>query len=458
LSRHAPFLASLVTLAVLVVVLGLAAGRAELHVDDTEHLHVAARLAAGERLYVDVFQKQAGPFWTLLGPVLRAADGDGGAAVTIARAAMAAAALGALLALAALARALGASRWGALAAPLVALASPNLVRMLVLVRPDAPMWALALGGLAALARHAVAPARRRLVAAGALLGLAVVLLLKAAPLAALALAVVAWQAPRGRRARDLADFGAALAAPVLAWLALEAALGRLEWAAFFAGRFNAAFYAAPGSPGDTWGGLAAVALAEIARVEPWMLGLAPVAALWLAARAAHPADDPGVARAARVAALLPAAGAAVLAATALPFESYFMPFELAAAAAAPPLVEALSRRGPARAARGARAAGIGLTVALARHADGLTLSAPVARQYATWMSFEARGAEVRHYPVFPDESTPARYARRLWYRGPMRARALTAFCRLDAADAVPAAIRAAWTPEYREACGDPAVR
>ena len=74
-----PSLFVLVAVATLALLAGgtwLAGQRAEVHVDDTEHLHVAARVAAGERLYVDVFQKQAGPFWALLRPVVRAADGD----------------------------------------------------------------------------------------------------------------------------------------------------------------------------------------------------------------------------------------------------------------------------------------------------------------------------------------------------------------------------------------------
>jgi len=464
LSRPLLAIVTVATLVLLVGVTWLAGQRAEVHVDDTEHLHVAARLAAGERLYVDVFQKQAGPFWQLLGPVVRAADGDGGRALALARSGAAACALVGLAALAALARALGASRWAALGAPALALASPNLARMLVIVRPDAPMWALALAGLAVLARHAAAPTRGGAVVGGALLGLAAVLLWKVLPLAALAGVAVVAVAPPGRRRRDALGFGVALAAPIAAWALAEAASGRLPLAWFFAGRFNAAFYA-QGAAGDSWTGLVRVALAEIARVEPWLALLAPAGLAWLAWRAsgAWRPDAASPARAAAVVLALPLAGAAVLAGTALPFESYFVPLEVTGAALAPVLVQGVVRALPP-AAQPARRLAVGgvatvaLVLGVAAHLDALTLTPPAARQYAALMAFEAKGAEVRHYPVFPSESSPARYHRRLWYRGPMRQRALETFCRLDASGSIPASIRESWNGEYAASCGGPEVR
>jgi hypothetical protein len=154
---------------------------------------------------------------------------------------------------------------------------------------------------------------------------------------------------------------------------------------------------------------------------------------------------------------LPVAGVAVLAATALPFESYFVPLELAGVAVAPVLAQAVVRALPPTApvARRLAVGGVAVVVlvlGVARHLDALTLTPPVARQYASLMAFEARGGEVRHYPVFPSESTPERYGRRLWYRGPMRERALATFCRLEAEGALPEDVRASWGSEYEGTC------
>jgi hypothetical protein len=194
-----------------------------------------------------------------------------------------------------------------------------------------------------------------------------------------------------------------------------------------------------------------------------MLGLVPLSAAWLLLRTlrARRPDDP-TARAAPLVLALAAVGALVLAVTALPFESYFVPLELAAVATAPALIERSLAGLVARRPR-VRALLVTATVALlglglARHLDRATLSPSVARQYATLMAFEARGDEVRHYPVYPPESRPERYQRRLWYRGPMRARALETFCRLEAAGSIPAGIRSSWRAEYAPSCGASQVR
>jgi len=360
---RAVFLLSLVALATLAVRHALTS---PLGHDDIEHLHTAWLVSQGYRPFLDFFQKQSPFFWLLLQPAALLAQGDLLAYALLGRLTMLAALAATAVGIGFLARSVSRSPTLAMAAPFLLLGSPTLLYNLIAIRPDGIMVAAVVWGVVMLGwsmSGARQGARRTglLVASGFLLGLAAVLLLKAAPsavvlsLAAGVLAALGFtgssagtsnvKPPIGevfwRASRDialLAAGGVLAVLPFLAWLHLA---GLLDGFWFTNVVFNGWLYSSPMAEDVPRASRLGTILLAMLRNEPWLPGSAVLAFLLVPRRIRFLKAPERVVLALL---LLLVTNLLLLIPNHLPFYSYFLLPLLAGIALAPALLERLLDR------------------------------------------------------------------------------------------------------------------